>query len=141
MELKKINKVLDITKHHIFYKGKELTQLSQKTINDVKKSIKEHVYPPKTCKKVYMISLKYNPKSEKRRIIVVCGQYTITPKLVLAKDDDDDSFSITYTSYDFKKYNFDISHIKKIISKIKKEELDVGVQFISISEILKQSRF
>ncbi len=132
----KINKILDPKYHHVFYKGKELKQLSQKTINDVKKSIKENVNPPKTDKKVYLVTLKYNPESEKRKIIVVCGQYTITPKLALAKGDNDDVFSITYSSDDLKKYKFDLTHIKKIINKIKKEELDVGVQFINISEIL-----
>jgi hypothetical protein len=136
MELNKINKILDSTKHHVFYKGKELKQLSQKTINDIKKSIKEHVNPPKTDKKVYLVSLKYNPESEKRKIIIACGQYTITSKLALAKGNDDDSFSIIYSSDELKKYKFDLTHIKKIINKIKKEELDMSVQFINISEIL-----
>lgn len=136
MELKKINKILDITKHHIFYKGKELNQLSHKTINEVKKAIKEHVNPPKTDKKVYMISLKYNEESEKRKFIIVCGQYTITPKLALAKGNDDDVFSIVYSLDELKKYKFNLTHIKKIINKIKKEELDVGIQFINITDII-----
>lgn len=137
MELKKINKILDTTKHHIFYRGKELKELSQKTINGVKKSIKEHVNSPKTDKKVFLISIKYNSESEKRKIIIACGQYTITPKLALAKGIDDDVFSIVYSSDELKKYKFSLTHIKKIINKIKKEELDVGVQFINISDIIR----
>jgi len=137
MELKKINKILDVTKHHIFYRGKQLKELSEKTINNVKKQIKENVNPPKTDKKVYLISLKYNSESEKRKLIIVCGQYTITPKLTLAKGSDDDVFTIVYSSDELVKYNFTLAHIKKIINKIKKEELDVGVQFINITDIIK----
>lgn len=83
-----------------------------------------------------MINLKYNSDSDNRRIIIACGQYTITPKLALAKGDDDDAFSIIYSENEFKKYGFNLTHIDKIINKIKKDELDVGVQFINISEIL-----
>lgn len=140
MEFKKndkiLDKILDTSKHHIFYKGKELKQLAQKTINGVKKSIKEYVNPPKTDKKVYLVSIKYNSESEKRKIIIACGQYTITSKLVLAKGKDDDTFSIIYSAKEFKKYGFKLLHIKKIINKIKKEELDYGVQFINITDII-----
>lgn len=136
MTSKKINLILETSKHHIFYKGKELKQLSQKSIIDVKKAIKKNINPPKTEKKVYMVSLKYNSESTKRKIIISCGQYTITPKLALAKGNDDDSFSITYSPDEYKKYGFKLSHIKKIIDKIKKDELDVEKQFIEISDIL-----
>ena len=48
-----------------------------------------------------------------------------------------DQFTSGNASYKVKR----IKEIEEIEEKIKKEELDVGVQFISISEILKQSRF
>lgn len=136
MALKKIDSILNTKFYHIFYKGKELKQLAQKTLNDIKKLIKENVNPPKTEKKVYVINLKYNPDSEKRKLIIVCGQYTITPKLALAKGKEDDCFSISYSSDELKKFGFELSHIKKIINKIKKDELDIEPQFISINEIL-----
>lgn len=137
MTQKKINSILNTKYYHIFYKNKELKSLAQKTLNDIKKSIKENVNPPKTEKKVYVVNLKYNPESEKRKLIVLCGQYTITPKLALAKGQDDDCFSISYSSDELKKYGFELSHIKKIINKIKKEELDIEPQFININDILK----
>lgn len=136
MSFAKINKILDISKYHLFYKGKELKELSEKTMNGVKKLIVENVNSPKTDKKVYLVNLKYNTDSDKRVLIISCGQYTITPKLKLAKGMDDDSFTIVYTPTELNKYGFNLTHIKKIINKIKKEELDVGVQFINISEIL-----
>lgn len=136
MTQKKIDSILNTKFYHIFYKGKELKQLSQKNLVDIKKSIKENVNPPKTEKKVYVINLKYNPDSEKRKFIIVCGQYTITPKLALAKGKDDDCFSISYSSDELKKFGFELSHIKKIINKIKKDELDIEPQFISINDIL-----
>lgn len=136
MAPKKIDSILNTKFYHIFYKGKELKQLAQKTLNDIKKLIKENVNPPKTEKKVYVINLKYNPDSEKRKLIIVCGQYTITPKLALAKGKEDDCFSISYSSDELKKFGFELSHIKKIINKIKKDELDIEPQFISINEIL-----
>lgn len=136
MTQKKIDSILDTNYYHIFYKNKELKPLAQKTIPNVKKAIKENVNPPKTNKKVYMVSLVYKPDSDKRKLIVHCSQNTITPKLVLATDRYDDAFSIVYSTEEYKKYKFSLDHIKKIISKIKKDELDVDKQFISISEIL-----
>lgn len=132
----KINKILNTEYFHIFYRGKELKQLTQKTLPKVEKAIIENINPPKSNKKVYAVSLKYNHESEKKKLIISCGQYTITPKLALAKVKDDDSFTIVYSSDELKKYKFDLVHIKKIISKIKKEELDIEKQFINISEIL-----
>jgi hypothetical protein len=136
MELKKIDRILDTSKHHVFYKGKELKQLMQKTINGVKEAILKHVNAPKTEKKVYLVSLKFNPDSDKRKIVMSCAQYTITQKLILAKGDDDDAFTIIYSTDEFKKFGFNLTHIKKIINQIKKDKLDVGVQFINIGEIL-----
>lgn len=136
MTQKKIDSILDTNYYHIFYKNKELKSLAQKTIPNVKKAIKENVNPPKTNKKVYMVSIVYKPNTDKRKLIVHCSQNTITPKLVLATDRYDDAFSIVYSAEEYKKYKFSLDHIKKIISKIKKDELDVDKQFISISEIL-----
>ena len=136
MTLKKIDSILDTKYYHIFYKNKELKSLSQKTIPKIEKTIKEYVNPPKINKKVYLISLKYNPNSEKRKLIINCSQNTITPKLIFAMDKYDDSFNIIYSAEEYKKYKFNLDHIKKIINKIKKDELDVVVQFINISKIL-----
>lgn len=136
MTLKKIDSILDTKYYHIFYKNKELKPLAQKTIPSIEKAIKLNVNPPKTNKKVYMVRIKYNPNSDKRRLSINCSQNTITPKLILATDKYDDSFSIIYSAKEYKKYKFSLDHIKKIIKKIKKDELDVSVQFINISEIL-----
>lgn len=133
---KNIDSILSIDYFHIFYRGKELKQLTHKSLSGVEKAIKENVNSPKTDKKVYLIKLKYIPDSEKKIIIISCCKYTITPKLLMAKKKDDDCFTIIYSQKEYQKYNFDISHIKKIIKKIKKDELDVSVQFINISDIL-----
>ncbi len=131
-----INNILDTNYYHIFYKNKELKQLKQKTLPKLEKIIKNKVIAPKTNKKVYIISLKINLNSDKRKLIISCGQYTITPKLILAKSYDDDSFNIVYSSDELKKYKFKLSHIKKIIKKITNEELDIETQFINITNIL-----
>lgn len=137
MNIKKnIDDILSTEYYHIFYKNKELKPLMQKTIPKVEKAIKENVNPPKTNKKIYIVSLKYKPDSVKKRLIISCGQNTITPKLNLAMDKNDDIFTIIYSSDEFKKFGFELTHIKKIINKIKKEELDVEEQFINISQIL-----
>ena len=136
MTQKKINSILKTEQYHVFYKNKELKPLAHKTQSGVEKAIKENVNPPKTDKKVYIVRIKYNPDSDKRKLIIHCSQRTITPKLVLAKYKYDDSFNIIYSVEEYKKYKFSLEHIKKIISKIKKDELDVVKQFINISEIL-----
>lgn len=136
MTQKKIDSILDTNYYHIFYKNKELKPLSQTIIPKVEKAIKEYVNPPKTNKKIYLVRLKYNQDSEQKKLIINCSQRTITPKLILAKDKYDDSFSIIYSTEEYNKYKFSLDHIKKIISKIKKDLLDVSVQTINISEIL-----
>lgn len=136
MTQKKIDSILDTNYYHIFYKNKELKPLAQKTINGVKKAIKENVKSPKIDKKVYMVSIQYKPDSDKRKLIINCSQNTITPELVFTTDKYDDSFNIIYSAQEYKKYKFSLDHIKKIIKKIKKDELDVEKQFINISEIL-----
>lgn len=133
---KNIDSILSTGYYHVFYKNKELKQLMQKTLPNVQKAIKENVNPPKTDKKIYLVRLKYEPDSEKRKLIINCSQRTITPKLILAKDKYDDSFSIIYSKEELDKYKFNLNHIKKIITKIKKDELDVSYQFINISQIL-----
>lgn len=136
MTQKKIDSILDTKYYHIFYSNKELKPLMQKTIPNIEKAIKENVNPPKTNKKVYMIRIKYNPDSEKRKLSINCSQRTITPKLILSKDEYDDSFTIIYSIDEYKKYKFSLDHIKKIIKKIKKNEFDIGIQSINISKIL-----
>ena len=68
MTQKKIDSVLSTEYYHVFYKGKELKQLMQKTIPKLKKAIKENVNSPKTNKKVYIVSLKYKLDSDKKKI-------------------------------------------------------------------------
>ena len=132
----KIDSVLLTEHYHVFYKGKELKSLTHKTSSGVEKLIKENVNSPKTDKKVYLVKIRYLPDTERKTILLSCCKYTITPKLLLAKKKDDDCFTIIYSKKEYKKYGFELSHIKKIINKIKKEELDVEEQFISINKIL-----
>lgn len=136
MTQKKIDSVLTTELYHVFYKNKELKPLMQKTISGVEKAIKENVNPPSTDKKVYLIKIRYSPNTEKKTLLLSCCKNTITPKLLLAKKKDDDCFTILYSKKEYKKFGFEISHIKKIINKINKEELDIEQQFINISEIL-----
>lgn len=136
MTKKKIDSILSTESFHVFYKNKELNLLTYKTLTGVERLIKENVNPPKTDKKVYLIKIRYLPDTEKKTILLSCCKYTITPKLILAKKADDDCYTIIYSKKEYKKYGFELSHVKKIINKIKKEELDVSVQFINISEII-----
>lgn len=134
--MKDIDSILLTDFYHIFYKNKELKPLGQKTLSKVEKAIKKNVIPPKTNKKVYIIRLKLNSKSNPK-LILTCSQFSINTKLKLSKGFDDDSVVITYSEDELNKYKFNLSQINKIIEKLKKDELDISKQFISISEILK----
>ena len=136
MTQKKIDSILKTEQYHVFYKNKELKPLTHKTLSGVEKAIKENINPPKTDKKIYLIKIRYLPDIEKKNILLSCCKNTITPKLLLTKKKDDDCFTIIYSKKEYNKFGFEILHIKKIINKIKKEELDVELQFINISEIL-----
>ena len=135
-DVKKINSILKTEQYHIFYRNKELKPLSHKTISGVQNAIKQNVNPSKTDKKIYLVKIRHIPDTEKKYILISCCRNTISPKLLLTKKNDDDCFTILYSKKEYDKFGFDISHIKKIINKIKKDELDIEFQFINISSIL-----
>lgn len=143
MKQKDISNVLETKTYHVFYKNKHLKQLSTPIVSKIEKLIKEFVNPPKTDKKVFIIRIKYDPDSENRRVIISCTQQTITPNLYLISKsgnsltDYDISVSVSYSLDELKKYGFELSHIKKIMSEIKKKTINLEKNIISISEILK----
>ena len=133
MDLEKINKIIDVSKIHIFYKNKELKQLAEKTLGKVGEAIKNNVNPPKTDKKVYLIKISLNPKAN-RKIIIICTQYTINNKLNLSANIS--GVTVEYTQADLDKYGFKLSHVKKIIDALKNDDIDYEKDFVSIREII-----
>lgn len=133
MDPDKINKLIDTSKIHVFYKNKELKQLAEKTIGKVGEAIKNNVNPPKSDKTVYLIKISVNPKA-KRKIIIICTQYTINKKLNLNPNITGATFE--YSQEDIDKYGFKLSHINKIIKALGNDDIDYDKDFISIGEII-----
>lgn len=132
----KINKKIDTKKYHIFYKNKHLKQLSSPTIKKLEENIKEQIQKPRKNKKIHIIRIKLNENSDKKIITIVCTQNTIDSDLNVFTDTDDNAVTVIYSKNDFDKYDFDLSHIKKIINALKNDKIDYEKQFINISEIL-----
>lgn len=133
-----IDSILQTQIYHIFYKNKHLKQLSAPTPIKTKAMIKEHVNPPKTNKKVFIIRIKYNPTDQKSKLIISCLQQTITPGLTLLAEKTDHMIIVKYSDEELEKYGFKLSHVKKIIKALEKHTVSLEKDFISISQILSQ---
>lgn len=131
-----INKKINTKQYHIFYKNKQLKELSAPTISKLEENIKNHINSPKTNKKVYVIRIKVNLDSDTKALTIVCTQNTINSDLNLYTDSDDNAVTVIYSKKELDKYGFEISHIKKIISALKKDKIDYEKQFINITDIL-----
>jgi hypothetical protein len=131
-----IDSILQTQTYHIFYKNKLLKQLSAQTPLKLKATIKEHVNPPKTNKKVFAIRIKLNSNNPKSKLIITCLQQTITPNLNFITDKGDHMIVVEYSDEELSKYGFKLSHIKKIIKALEKRTVSLEKNFISISEIL-----
>ncbi len=113
-----IDKTYDMSKYHLFTKTGNKSYLSEKTIGNLKKIIKDTVKAPNKDIKVYIINFFLHPNTE-NPLKILCGQYTLTTKLVLVMKDDDVSITINYSQDEFEKYGFKKEHIQKIIKAIK----------------------
>lgn len=131
-----IDNVLNTSNYHIFHNNKEIVPLSKKTIPGVKKAIKENVNPPKEDKKVFIVKLKYNSKSNKKMLIIKCSMMTITTDKTFIKDDNDYSYDIIYSADEYNKFNFSLDHIKQIINQLNKDKQDIDNKTMNISDIL-----
>ncbi len=133
MDINKINKVLDTTKYHVFYKTTELKTLANKKMIDVKKAIKEQINPPKKDKIISIVDLKFNPNDEEKKIIIVCVKFILSKKLNITADN---AVTVIYSKKELEKYKFKKEHIEKIVQLIKDDKVDYQKQFINVSEIL-----
>ena len=131
-----IDSVLKTQTYHIFYKNKLLEKLSTPIPSEVDKLIKQHVTPPKTNKKVFLIRIKFNKDDIKNKLIISCVQQTITTKLRFGPEKGDYFITVKYSSTELEKYGFNLSHIKKIIKSLQSHSVNLEKPFISITEIL-----
>ena len=113
--MEKINKILDMSKYHIFFKNKQLKELSSPTLKILKTKIKKNVSNPKTEKKIFIVSLSYKPESKDKILTIICSQYTLNTDLNIFLNEDDSSVTIIYSKEDLENISFDLTHIKKII--------------------------
>ena len=132
----KINKILNLSNFHVFYKNKQLKQLESPTLKNLKSEIKKKVSNPKTEKKIFIVSLSYKPESKNKVLTIICTQYTLDTDLNIFLNSDDSSVTITYSNEELENNYFELYHIKKIINALKKNKIDYEKQFIPITDIL-----
>ncbi len=130
-----IDKTYDMSKIHLFKSGGTKSYLSENTISNLKKSIKEYVKPPSNNTKVFLINFSLDYESE-YPLRVVCAQFTLTPKLALVTKDDDTALTIKYSQDELKKYGFKKEHIKKIIKAVKEKTASFAGLADNITHIL-----
>lgn len=136
MGLESINKILDTSCYHVFYKGKEIPLLKSKTMIELKKKVKQHIEAPKEPKKVLIIRIKHDEKSTDKQIIISCIENVIKPSLSLSCDNSCIGTTVVYSKNDYDKYGFKKSHIKRIHQMFETKKFDLEKQFIDILDVL-----
>ncbi len=134
--MNKIDKSIDISVYHMFKNNKSV--LTAKTLTKLQKEVKERIKPPSKDVKVFVMDFVLSKENEDNdnAFIIICGQYTITPKLSMVMKEDDHAQTITYNKDEFKKYGFKKSHISKIINAMKNDLISYENLGVSITDIL-----
>lgn len=136
MDLKYIDNILDYDKCYLYYKNKPI--LSASNIKNLKQEIKKHIDSPDKDIKVFIVSFNKSARRDKM-FMVSCFQSTITTKLSLVDEDDDNGKIITYSKKELEKRKFKLSDVVKIIKAIKNRRISFSSAKTSISEILENS--
>jgi len=134
--LNDIKNSFDIKLYYLYINNKLICK--EKTIPNVKSTLKESYKNPVADVKGYLISFTIDNKY-KYPLMINCTSYTITPKLLMKTTDDDASQTFVYTADDLKNYGFNESHLFKIIQALKDESISFESNTVSISEVLKSS--
>jgi hypothetical protein len=133
--MNKIDKSIDISVYHMFKNNKSV--LTAKTLTKLQKEVKERIKPPSKDVKVFVMDFALSEEDDdKFPFRIICGQYTITPKLGMVMKEDDHAQTIRYNNDEFKKYGFKKSHISKIINAMKNDLISYENLGVSITDIL-----
>lgn len=136
MKKSEINSIIKLGTYHIFYKNKYFPQLSTPIPKKTQELIKIHVNPPSTNKKVFLVRIEYDSKQPDKKITITISQKIITPKLGFITEPNGDTICVIYSNDELNKHGFKLSHIKKIIDKLKNKKINLEKNIINISEIL-----
>ena len=119
----------DENKYYMLYHGKKIEADNLKVLKD---SIKKGVITlPSHNDKAWIVNF---GKGSSNPLMVVVGQYTLTPKGALVLKDDDISQTLTYTPEDIKKYGFNDNVLHKIIDNF--DDIDFSDSSYPIHNIL-----
>ena len=130
----KIDETYDMKKIHLFKNPNALYILGEKTLSNLKKSIKENIENPNEDIKVFLIKFKLNI-DDKIPLRISFSPYFITEKLNLVPDYDNSSLTVEYSKDEFEKYGFNKKHIKKIIKAINNNKVSYKELSDNISNI------
>lgn len=120
---------------HLFKKSSSKYIICEKTIQKLKKAIKENIKEPNKDIDVYLIKFKINLNSN-YPITISCAPYIITENLNLITNHDDVAITIKYSSDELKKYGLKKNHISKIINAVKNNKISFNQLTENISNIL-----
>jgi hypothetical protein len=127
-----ITKLIDIKEYYIFINNKIV--VSAKSLPSLKKKIKEEFDHPEKNIKCFIVSLSLDSEY-KYPLMINCSSYTITPKLSLVSIDDDVTQTFTYSRKELEKYNFKLSHIKKIMKALKNDLVSFEKSSVPITNV------
>ena len=128
----KITNLIDIKEYHVFINNEIV--VSAKALPSLKKKIKEEFDNPDENIKCFIVSLSLD-KDYKYPLMINCSSYTITPKLSLVYKDENVSQTFTYSKKELEKYNFKLSHIKKIMKALKKDLVSFEKSSVPITSV------
>ena len=136
MDLTYIDKLVDVDKYYLYYKNKPI--LSAPNLKKLKQEIKEKINSPEKDQKVFVIGFGINDDDKKNLFTISCVKFTITKKLALINEKDDQGQTITYSKSQLEKRKFKLSDIVKIIKAIDNNKISFEKSFVPITDILKK---
>lgn len=134
MDLKYIDKLIDVDKYYLYYKNEPI--LSAENLKKLKQDIKENINAPKKDIKVFVVSFGKN-KNKDKLFIINCTKFTLTKKLALVIEENDFGQTITYSESQLDKKKFKLSDILKIIKAINDDKISFEKSSVPINDILK----
>lgn len=128
----KITNLINIKEYHVFINNEIV--VSAKALPSLKKKIKEEFDNPDENIKCFIVRISLD-KDYKYPLMINCSSYTITPKLSLVYKDENVSQTFTYSKKELEKYNFKLSHIKKIMKALKKDLVSFEKSSVPITSV------
>lgn len=127
-ESDKINKILPLDKHYLYYRGKRIPDIVGKSTKDLEEVVKKKMKPPKQTKDVIVVFTRYAPRASGSTLTTHFAVYHLLPSLELKRGILDRTHSIAYTRAEIEHYGYKEWHIERFCEMIEGKQMEVRMK-------------